>query len=170
MDCPRPIKSVLPRFYPTWSLLTRPSMRIQRQRAWGRGYPFISLHLNTRTLNPSTPTYSGHMPAQWPHPPYLQHAHMLATPTLLAARPHAGHTHPTRSTPTCWPHPPNSQHAHMLATPTQLAARPHAGHTPNHLPNSSFCSVSCAVDHLRPVMTDADMTKTKPSTSKVVDL
>ena len=27
MDCPRPIKSVLPRFYPTWSSRTRPSMR-----------------------------------------------------------------------------------------------------------------------------------------------
>ena len=32
MDCPRPIKLVLHRFYPTWSsrIQTRPSMRIQR--------------------------------------------------------------------------------------------------------------------------------------------
>ena len=26
MDCPRPIKSVLPRFYPTWSSRTRPAL------------------------------------------------------------------------------------------------------------------------------------------------
>ena len=30
MDCPCPIKSVLPRFHPTLSSRTRPSMRIQR--------------------------------------------------------------------------------------------------------------------------------------------
>ena len=35
MDCPRPIKSVLPRFYPTWSSRTRPSMRIQRSEGLG---------------------------------------------------------------------------------------------------------------------------------------
>ena len=29
MDCPLPSKLVLPRFYPTWSLRTRSSMRIQ---------------------------------------------------------------------------------------------------------------------------------------------
>ena len=35
MDCPRPIKSILPRFYPTWSSRTRPSMRIQRSEGLG---------------------------------------------------------------------------------------------------------------------------------------
>ena len=33
MDCPRPIKSVLPRFYPMWASRTRPSMRIQRSES-----------------------------------------------------------------------------------------------------------------------------------------
>ena len=31
MECPRPIKSVLCRFYPTWSSRTRPSMRIRSE-------------------------------------------------------------------------------------------------------------------------------------------
>ena len=35
MDCPRPIKSVLCRFYPTWLSRTRPSMRIQRSEGLG---------------------------------------------------------------------------------------------------------------------------------------
>ena len=35
MDCPRPIKSVLCRFYATWSSRTRPSMRIQRSEGLG---------------------------------------------------------------------------------------------------------------------------------------
>ena len=35
MDCPHPIKSVLPRFYPTWSAQTRPSKRIQRSEGLG---------------------------------------------------------------------------------------------------------------------------------------
>ena len=35
MECPRPIKSVLCRFYPTWSSRTRPSMRIQRSEGLG---------------------------------------------------------------------------------------------------------------------------------------
>ena len=35
MDCPRPIKSVLPRFYPTWSSRTGSSMRIQRSEGPG---------------------------------------------------------------------------------------------------------------------------------------
>ena len=40
MDCPRPIKSVLPRFYPTWSSRTRPSMRIQRSEGLGSRLQF----------------------------------------------------------------------------------------------------------------------------------
>ena len=35
MDCPRPIRSVLYRFYATWSSRTRPSMRIQRSEGLG---------------------------------------------------------------------------------------------------------------------------------------
>ena len=35
MDCPRPIKSVLPRFYPMWLSRTRPSMTIQRSEGLG---------------------------------------------------------------------------------------------------------------------------------------
>ena len=35
MECPRPIKSVLSRFYPTWSSQTSPSMRIQRSEGLG---------------------------------------------------------------------------------------------------------------------------------------
>ena len=35
MDCPHPIKSVLPRFYPMWLSQTRPSMRIQRSEGLG---------------------------------------------------------------------------------------------------------------------------------------
>ena len=35
MECPRPIKSVLCRFYPTWLSRTRPSMRIQRSEGLG---------------------------------------------------------------------------------------------------------------------------------------
>ena len=35
VDCPRPIKSVLPRFHPTWSSRTRPSMGIQRSEGLG---------------------------------------------------------------------------------------------------------------------------------------
>ena len=39
MDCPHPIMSVLPRFYPTWSSRTRPSMRIQRSEGLGSRLP-----------------------------------------------------------------------------------------------------------------------------------
>ena len=35
MDCLRPIMSVLPRFYPTWSSRTRPSMGVLRSEGLG---------------------------------------------------------------------------------------------------------------------------------------
>ena len=38
MDCPRPIKSVLPRFHPTMSSPTRPS---KGQRVLDRGYVHV---------------------------------------------------------------------------------------------------------------------------------
>ena len=44
MECPRPIKLVLPRFYPTWSSRTRPSMRIQRSEGLGSRLVDIGQH------------------------------------------------------------------------------------------------------------------------------
>ena len=44
MDCPCPIKSVLPRFYPTWSSRTRPSMGIQRSEGLGSRLNLLYMH------------------------------------------------------------------------------------------------------------------------------
>ena len=43
MDCPRPIRSVLYRFYATWSSRTRPSMRIQRSEGLGSRLPLYAM-------------------------------------------------------------------------------------------------------------------------------
>lgn len=37
------------------------------------------------------------------------------------------------------------------------------------IPNSSLCRASCAVPHLSPVMTEAEMTRMKPSILNVVE-
>ena len=54
MDCPRPIKSVLPRFYPTWSSRTRPSMRIQRSEGLGSRLQFWDLWECADLVHPSS--------------------------------------------------------------------------------------------------------------------
>ena len=52
MECPRPIKSVLCRFYATWSSRTRTSMRIQKSEGLGSrlGSMQVGMHLAPRII------------------------------------------------------------------------------------------------------------------------
>ena len=58
MECSRPINSVLPRFYTTWSSQTRPSMRIQRSEGLGSRifYPFLWLYSDDMVWIPCSGT------------------------------------------------------------------------------------------------------------------